>query len=329
MPCIPVGAVVVVAVVFPAPSMTTSSHSGSSATGSVVAAAALGLSDAQTDLLLRLGTNYSTGLTRRQVQQIRNNSNSNDNNRINAVDPPIKCPGWVCCLLPCIKNLPSMKAYRAMAPGDCDVKRDGTWVRYDATALVVGDIIRIEAGDVVPADCVALKLIRSDGRDDDDGSEEEGDEEEMEPLLVDHRNVTGEESHRVAIITRRRRTVQESNGAAGAFATTSVATTTPTQLLWGGRVVQGRAVCVVTAIGSDTYAAALIREGKFPPVPQAATTRHHVEEGYEGRRTNQSSPVASMLPSSVVAASDEEEGVALLPIVVAHHPGSMAKQRSS
>lgn len=176
-----------------------------------------GLSQELRDLLAELGTSLDTGLTHEQVRSRRLESSSNANN---VVSPPIRCPAWICCLLPCIKSFPSMKAFRAITPHDAEVKRAGRWVRYDATSLLAGDVVRIEAGDVVPADCVVLSV--------------QGD-----PLLVDMRLVTGQ---------------PKPCGAAPS-----------SRLFWGGRVVQGAALCAVTAVGDGTRVAELIRSRKFPP----------------------------------------------------------------
>lgn len=45
---------------------------------------------------------------------------------------------------------------RKLSAPRADVKRDGQWVNVDATGLVPGDIVRVEEGDVVPADGVVL-----------------------------------------------------------------------------------------------------------------------------------------------------------------------------
>ena len=122
-----------------------------------------------------------------------------------------------------------MKAFRRIQPDDAEVLRAGRWIRYDATSLVKGDILRLEEGDSVPADCVVLSL---------EGSCDE--------LLVDHRYVTGEDSPRGAKLNAQGKTA-------------------PTQLFWGGQVVQGAALAVVTAVGQNTMVASLIRDGRFPP----------------------------------------------------------------
>jgi E1-E2 ATPase len=178
------------------------------------------------DLLQELGTSLDTGLTNDQVRCRRLETSY----ATNVVNPPIHCPSWVCCLLPCIKSFPSMKAFRSIVPNDAEVKRSGRWVRYDATSLLVGDIIRIEAGDIVPADCVVLTTnTRNRGHN----------REIDEPLLVDLKLVTGH----------------------GKPASAKPSA----QLFWGGRVVQGTAICAVTAVGRSTRVAELIRSRRFPP----------------------------------------------------------------
>lgn len=144
----------------------------------------------------------------------------------NVVRPPIDCPAWACVLLPCIKHVPSMKAFAVVVPDDAEVLRGGRWIRYDAASLVRGDVIRMEEGDMVPADCAVVST-------------------EGEEALVDLRNVTGEE---------RLRTVAPDDGSSQA-----------TTLYYGGKVVQGSLVAVTTAVGDHTLLGKLIREKRFPP----------------------------------------------------------------
>jgi E1-E2 ATPase len=161
----------------------------------------------------------------------------------NTVKPPIQCPAWICCLLPCIRHIPSMKAYQQIQPEDAEVKRDGRWIRYDASALVCGDIIRIDEGDIVPADCIVLML--------DNNSTE---------LLIDHRYVSGDD-----------KPVSIKN----VFDPTTTTATTEynidkiTTLYWGGRVVLGSGIAVCIAVGPNTLVATLIQSKKFPPSPTA------------------------------------------------------------
>lgn len=122
----------------------------------------------QEGLLQQLETNLETGLTTDQATQRREQDGT-----FNVVRPPVDCPAWLCIILPCIKHVPSMKAFAHVKPEDAEVLRNGKWIRYDATSLVEGDIIRLEEGDMVPADCVVLEVA--------------------EEMLVDLRPVTGEE----------------------------------------------------------------------------------------------------------------------------------------
>jgi magnesium-transporting ATPase (P-type) len=182
------------------------------------------LSEAQIELLKQIGTDPERGLSADEASERREKSG------FNTVTPPINCPPSICCLLPCIKHVPSMKAFSRIKPEDAEVLRDGRWTRYDATSLVQGDIIRLEEGDIVPADCIVLALEESSSSTE---------------LLVDHRLVTGEEKPRGSN--------HDGNNMK------------PTQLFWGGQVVQGSAIAVATAVGESTLVAAMIREGKFPP----------------------------------------------------------------
>jgi hypothetical protein len=186
------------------------------------------LSPAQEQLIEQLESNVEYGLTADEVSARREQDGT-----FNVVDPPINCPSWICCLLPCIKHVPSMKAFRQVKPEDAEVLRSGKWIRYDASSLVKGDIIRMEEGDIVPADCVVLSVLS------------EGD------FLVDVRCVAGEDKPRVSSARPATGTVQ------------------PIQLFMGGQVVQGSGIAVVTAIGPKTLLASLIRDQRFPPKDNA------------------------------------------------------------
>ena len=188
----------------------------------------MALSETQKGLLAQLETSYDKGLSSDEASKRRQ-----DDETFNVVDPPVKCPAWICCLLPCIKHIPSMKAFRQVQPDDAEVKRDGRWTRYDAAGVVRGDIIRLEEGDVVPADCVVLTVNGAD-------------------ILVDVRSITGEEKARVIV---------PEEGATK-------------KLYYGGHVLHGSCIAVVTAIGPQTLLATLIRDGRFPP-------KENVVEGQE------------------------------------------------
>lgn len=175
--------------------------------------------------LKELNTNLETGLTSDQATQRREESGS-----FNVVRPPVDCPGWICCLLPCIKSIPSMKAFAAIKPDDAEILRNGKWIRYDAASLVTGDIVRMEEGDVVPGDCLLVNLSIPE-----------------EELLVDLRPITGEE---------RLKSITDSVLREG----------TTHKLYMGGKVVQGGVIAVITATGPETLLAKLIREKRFPPL---------------------------------------------------------------
>jgi magnesium-transporting ATPase (P-type) len=165
-------------------------------------------------------------------------SRREDAGHFNTVAPPIQCPAWICCLLPCIRHIPSMKAFRQIQPEDAEVKREGRWIRYDASALVQGDVIRIAEGDIIPADCIALQL------DDDE-------------LLVDHRLVSGN----VKPVSIKKLATSDMFNVSEVFT-----------LYWGGRVVQGSGIAVCIAVGPNTHVAHLIQSKRFPLSPRTANS---------------------------------------------------------
>lgn len=132
-----------------------------------------------------------------------------------------------------------MKQFRLVQPDDAEVLRDGQWIRYDHASLVVGDIVRLVEGDVIPADCALISL----GMDHE--SQSEINREQFE-LTVDSHLITGEAKPRQII----------SNKSDDIDATT---------LYYGSRVLEGACIAVVTATGSRVVLAKLIREGRWPP----------------------------------------------------------------
>jgi E1-E2 ATPase len=175
---------------------------------------------AQEELLEHLKTSISEGLTRDEASSRRQHDET-----FNVVDPPIKCPAWICCLLPCIKSIPSMKKFREIQPEDAEILRESKWTRYDAASLVRGDIVKVMEGDLVPADCVLLSLLEGE-------------------ILVDMRTITGEDSAKSIV---------------------KIDEKIHTRLYYGGRILQGSAIAVVVAIGPNTLLASLIRGKNFPP----------------------------------------------------------------
>jgi magnesium-transporting ATPase (P-type) len=155
-----------------------------------------------------------------------------------------------------------MRRFRLVQPDDAEVMRDSNWVRYDSGSLVIGDLVRLVEGDVVPADCVVMSLGMGDvddahvvnddddDEDDDDGAETGGgthDGCDDAEIAVDARLVTGEI---VPTRIRRRR-----NGTVGGGVTT---------LYYGSRVLRGSCVAVVIATGERVILSKLIRARRWP-----------------------------------------------------------------
>mmetsp|Transcript_11945 Transcript_11945/g.13873 ORF Transcript_11945/g.13873 Transcript_11945/m.13873 type:complete len:181 (+) Transcript_11945:512-1054(+) len=69
-------------------------------------------------------------------------------------NPNKDCPRWLCCLLPCLNNTQAMVAYRACEPDAAYVVRDGDELCVDADGLVVGDVVTLKPGTIVPADVI-------------------------------------------------------------------------------------------------------------------------------------------------------------------------------
>eukprot|EP00531_Pseudo-nitzschia_arenysensis_P008050 CAMPEP_0116136466 /NCGR_PEP_ID=MMETSP0329-20121206/11738_1 /TAXON_ID=697910 /ORGANISM="Pseudo-nitzschia arenysensis, Strain B593" /LENGTH=237 /DNA_ID=CAMNT_0003631333 /DNA_START=24 /DNA_END=737 /DNA_ORIENTATION=- len=173
-----------------------------------------------------LSSHLKSGYTTDEASQVRELVH---NDSFNVVPPPVDCPAWLCIVLPCINHLKSMKAHKNCTPEDAEVLRNGKWIRYDAASLVMGDVIRLEEGDIVPADCVVAV-----------------DDNQEDALLVDLRVVTGQ--------SRPKQLNADKVGTRG-----------QRTLLLGGTVVQGFATALVTATGTETVLGQLIKTGKFPP----------------------------------------------------------------
>lgn len=82
----------------------------------------------------------------------------------NRVTPPIDCPPWVCCLLPCILSTNTMRRYHSSIPENALVLREREWTDVDAVSLVVSDIIQLSRGDVAPADLAVVDCSRDSCR---------------------------------------------------------------------------------------------------------------------------------------------------------------------
>jgi hypothetical protein len=71
---------------------------------------------------------------------------------LNLIPPPVSCPAWLCCILPCILHTDAMKTFNECIPQYSEVKMNREWVKIDPIGILVGDIVRIKAGTRVPAD---------------------------------------------------------------------------------------------------------------------------------------------------------------------------------
>ncbi len=148
-----------------------------------------------------------------------------------------------------------MKQFKYVQPDDAEVLRDGGWIRYDAASLVLGDIVRLAEGDVVPADCVVISLgmehvdvtsIVGDDEEDVGNTTTSSNVESLTELTVDSHYITGETKPR-HIPARSNQTVQSA------------------LLYYGSRVLEGACIAVVTGCGEGTILAKLIKEGRWPP----------------------------------------------------------------
>ena len=265
------------------------------------------LTSAQRNLLSRLNVNISTGLSTSEANSRRRGNNRRPSSSpasssysgntttaaaaANIVTPPINCPKWICCLLPCISKTRSMAYFAAVTPDDAEVLRNARWVRYDAASLVVGDVIRLDVHDVVPADCVIIAhgfrdelLLVGDesdvtghgGDDDDDDDEKKSmiqskasaaaaavdnndnyeDDEEGGALSVDARLITGQSDM----------THYHSNPSSSSSSSMSSSSKSSLQtLLYGSRIVHGSCIAIVTAIGNDVVLSKLITTRRWPP----------------------------------------------------------------
>ena len=80
----------------------------------------------------------------------------------NKVTNPQNCPGWLCCLLPCLNTTPKMLKYFSLQSDSTSVYRGGRRFLIDSENLIVGDLIDLYEGDIVPADCRIVEIKGSE-----------------------------------------------------------------------------------------------------------------------------------------------------------------------
>ncbi len=211
------------------------------------------LSKEQVSLLKSLSTNYEEGLPSAPLS-----ADLHDEPEYNIIPPPLDCPQWACIVLPCINHVPSMKLFKVVKPTEAEVRKNSRWIVYDAVSICKGDIIRLNDGDIVPADAVVLSLgmdfvsMENDLENNNDDQEDENRNGEkkgafVEDLIVDSSNVNG-------YVKPQTITVDASTG------TVKAAT-----LYAGSMILQGCCIAVVTKIGPDTLISTLMRKGLWPP----------------------------------------------------------------
>lgn len=209
------------------------------------------------DLVAQVGVDPAKGLTRDDAIARRALYGAN------RVTPPINCPSWVCCLLPCLLRTASMQAYHAALPKEATVRRSvpvGTngktttrRMRMDAMSLVSGDVVELRAGDLVSADmrvvecspdCVVdQSTLASD--DDDDGGNNSSDVEAGGSSLIRKLVAVVDDTHNHE--RERHDPLQARN-----------------VLLMASRVVRGTAVGVVIATGNATFWGQLLAQHQWP-----------------------------------------------------------------
>jgi magnesium-transporting ATPase (P-type) len=104
------------------------------------------------ELMLTLGT-CADGLNTEEVKAKREYVG------LNVIPPPIILPSFLCCILPCMDVMSSMRKYNDCMADCALVKRSGSWIRIEAISIVPGDIVRVTVGERVPADIRIFKVI--------------------------------------------------------------------------------------------------------------------------------------------------------------------------
>lgn len=210
------------------------------------------------DFVAQVGVDPATGLDRAAAMTRRDLYGSN------RVTPPISCPSWVCCLLPCLLRTSSMRAFTAALPRESTVRRRVAGpeakaitrrMRMDAMSLVYGDVVELAAGDVVGAD---LRVIEC-----------------SDDCVVDQSVLTGEDGGEE----------DEEQGQRGRKRVTSASPPAHDRedpiasgniLLMATEVVQGSAIGVVIATGDHTVWGSMVSQHQWPPT--GVTRRPRPEE---------------------------------------------------
>ena len=148
-----------------------------------------------------------------------------------------------------------MKLFKKIIPREAEVRLGSRWVCYDASSLNKGDIVRLNQGDIVPADVRLLNLgleFVYDG--DSDGNENEHEQQYQE---------SNQETPPLELIVD---TSQIDGAAKPQTISLNADGTVDAQELYAGSVVlQGGAIAVVAKVGREVLLSRLIKEGQWPP----------------------------------------------------------------
>lgn len=105
------------------------------------------------ELYAKLNTS-AEGLSHREAAARRESASG-----LNVVPSPVKCPSWMCCLMPCVLNFESVKAFNEVIPEHALVKRDRVFILLDSSSIVPGDVVHMKEGDYAPADLRVIKVF--------------------------------------------------------------------------------------------------------------------------------------------------------------------------
>nr|CCA22711.1 carbohydratebinding protein putative [Albugo laibachii Nc14] len=218
------------------------------------------------DFISRINVNPSTGLTREDAIARRALYGSN------RVTPPLQCPSWICCLLPCVTRIPSMVAYRQALPIKATVRRQSDHfkgshiVHMSPASLVYGDVVEIYEKDVVPADLRVIKCSYNCVVDQAVLLPHFSKVEKASQTGLDN----GDQEESVRILNNHGLEGDLEQQAHGHLKQVSVWTTNHDSLkscnilLMGTRVINGTATGVVIATGDQTQWGQLISLNRWP-----------------------------------------------------------------
>ncbi|KAF4319200.1 hypothetical protein BBO99_00006617 [Phytophthora kernoviae] len=214
------------------------------------------------DFVAEVGVDPALGLSRDEAMTRRTLYGAN------RVTPPVNCPSWVCCLLPCLMRTASMQAYQEALPREATVRRRVAAaqghpatrrMRMDAMSLVYGDVVELKAGDVAGAD---LRIVEC-----------------SDDCVVDQVALVGDEDEEVGQGSSRKHVNIDSP---------------PTHLhqdplqcgnivLMTASVLQGTAVGVVVSTGDQTLWGHMLSQHQWPPAPGTGLKK---EKGSQEEKVN-------------------------------------------